>query len=252
MCPGSVSRSRSRGRLAHDSIAGKVYVPYGNRSGMWGLARKLFGIELRTPEDVRDYLGSPGVALPPSYDGPADALRNDADDAELAIKGMILAVADGTPYRRSEGIRGLYRVGGPLVGAFVAKVLTGPVPAWWTETDPSRGGTFGEQFISMCRFGEAPVRVPQAVIERSAGTAGEDEALFAVFWNDPNGPAVDRLLALLRAGRTWAPQRWRSAAYSVQRSARCASLMEAIRVNHDRTVRDAMVGRVAALGPYWP
>ncbi|MFZ4575976.1 MAG: hypothetical protein ACOYN0_16425 [Phycisphaerales bacterium] len=212
---------------------------------------KVFGTELRTPEDVRDWLGSHGGGLPPNYDGPADALRYDADDAELSIKGMILAVREGTPMGRSEGIRGLRGVGGPLVDAFVASVLTGPVPTWWNDKDPLRSGTFADQFISMCLFGEAPRRLPAAVLERSAGTAEEEQALFMVLSYDPNGPGVDRVLSLLAGGQTWPPLTWHYAAHSIRQSARCAELMAAIRLRHDRSARDALVGRVPALGEFW-
>jgi len=195
----------------------------------------LCGVELRTPEDVRDFLGSPGMSLPPSDDGPVDAIRNDADDAEVAIAGMILAV-EGPPRGRSEGIHGLRCVGGSRVDASVSTVLPGPVPGWRAELDPLRGGAFGEGFISTCLIGEAPVRYPQAVLDRSVGTSDADEARFSVFWSDSNGPAAEQRLSLLPAGCGWTPQRWRSSACSVQRGSRCAALMAALRGNHDSTV----------------
>jgi hypothetical protein len=211
----------------------------------------LFGVEMHTPEQVVAWLGTGGGALPPHYEGPAQALRFDADDRALADAGALLALEKGTPRARSEAIFSLRGLGGAAVDGATSAILASP-PSWWNAADP-RGGTFGQSFLVMATYGSAARNADSArLLALARGTPVQDEVTWAVLAWRPDGPALDLLIERLRAGVTFPADRWSRVAGRLANNPRLADLVAALKAHHGQDIRDAVVAAAPAAAALWP
>jgi hypothetical protein len=133
-----------------------------------------------TPEEVAKYLGSAGTGMPPPYAGTGQYVREGGFGGPI-IEGALLALDGDDEMARAQSLYVLQGNGSPEVLERTLLILEEP-PVWWNKTDPDRGGTFGERFLSMATYGEAARReeLARKMIERSKGTAVEGEVYRAV------------------------------------------------------------------------
>jgi|GEM_PF-6899739 len=133
-----------------------------------------------TPEEVAQYLGGTGGGMPPPFAGPGEYLRS-GDFGGPIVEGALLALDGDSPAARAESLYILQGLGSKEMIEKTRDVLEHE-PKWWNETDPHRGGTFGERFLAMCTYGEAARDkvLSELLLARSKGTAVEGEVERAV------------------------------------------------------------------------